>query len=70
MWWQVLWVLAKPGDVKVIKLLAHLLQSPLALLAHGMLALRHEDPRVRQNAAMGLGKMGVGPYCHQHPPAV
>ena len=61
-------MLAKPGDVKVIKLLVHILQSPLAALVPCKLALRHEDPRVRQNAAMGLGKMGAGPYCHAHQP--
>jgi len=43
---EVLWTVAKPGDVKVIKGFASILQT-------------NEDVRVRRNAAMGLGKMGL-----------
>ncbi|CAK9019682.1 unnamed protein product [Durusdinium trenchii] len=51
---EVLWTVAKPGDAKVIKLLSHLLQS-------------NDDPRVRRQAAMGLGKMGTPSKDKEHP---
>lgn len=59
--------MAKPGDVKVIKGFALMLQTTLSCrrsLGEDQITEqkpRSDDARVRRNAAIGLGKMGQGP---------
>ena len=59
--------MAKPGDVKVIKGFALILQTTLSCRRSfgedrmPEQKLRSDDARVRRNAAIGLGKMGQGP---------